>query len=498
MLTENTVYLSKQIADALSEQGYALRPKPGEIVDVVATAPQHYSMYVTAPTAIVSEDGSVAEAFQGPSEYQELEAVIAASKALNAAGNCPHDLALEQQVALAGDAIAAIMDFSRNVVNPTIAEVVTKAQQRLGEVTEDALTPIDVVQDTYSDVWASPALDALISDFAGMPAKELTFPKFMPLSGDADVTSLIATGSADFDAEILEMLQHRGTGVIGETYEAYLSISGNAWADQNAIIPFNGDRDVIIVLFLLANHFNSVSEVPTDANISLEQYRLYFAQLRSEMARRVNAVIEQRERNRRSNRLIISYPAANLTQTRRNGQKAKIVVNTDLYGDWIRAGGEVEVLLGAYIGDNERSPEALIANADRYRAQWSATDRLLKMEARAAIVSRTVDAINWAISAYIAAAPVESLPPVPKADLQKRANEQVRMLTEKQLGDLYRAVRRVVCRTLFAHTDAESILGLIDTQVEANPGIEVRDAALLAVIDYVVDWLAKWIDVEKV
>ena len=87
MLTENTVYLSKQIADALSEQGYALRPKPGEIIDVVATAPQHYSMYVTAPTAVVSEDGAVAEAFQGPSEYQELEAIITASKALNAANN---------------------------------------------------------------------------------------------------------------------------------------------------------------------------------------------------------------------------------------------------------------------------------------------------------------------------------------------------------------------------------------------------------------------------
>lgn len=496
MLNENTVYLSNQIATALHEQGYALRPKPSEIVDVIATAPQHYSMYITAPASVVSEDG--AEAFQGPSEYQELEAVIAASKALNAAGNCAHDMALEQQVALAGDAICAIMDFSRNVVNPTIAEIVTKAQQRLGEVTEDALTPIDVIQDNYADVWASPALDALISDFAGIPAKELQFPKFMPLSSEMDATSLIATGSSEFDAEILDMLKHRGENFVAETYDAFLSTSPQAWANQAAINPFSGDRDTIIVLFLLGNHFNSVTEVPTGANISLEQYRLYFAQLRAEMARRVNAVIEQRERNRRSNRLIISYPAADLTQTRRSGQKAKIVVNGDMYSDWIRAGGEVEVLLGAYIGDNERNPEALVQNAERYRNAWNATDRLLKMEARAAIVSRTVDAINWAVASFIAGAAPEALPPVPKADLQKRANEQVRMLTEKQLGDLYRAVRRVVCRTLFAHTDAESILGLIDTQVEANPGIEVRDAALLAVIDYVVDWLAKWIDVEKV
>jgi hypothetical protein len=68
----------------------------------------------------------------------------------------------------------------------------------------------------------------------------------------------------------------------------------------------------------------------------------------------------------------------------------------------------------------------------------------------------------------------------------------------KHLEDIFGISTKLVCRVLFADTDIERILDGIEVAAKNHPELDMREAALLAVNDFVVDWLCKLIVPEHV
>lgn len=479
MLRDNTVYGLAGIAERLTDAGVSLTPLAGSMLERQVTAAPHYALAVAGPTTaeINQNDAVVSEA----APYN----LVAASKTANGLGLYVHDLALEANINEASIIVSNLIDFARNVAKPTVLELVGVVEQRLAGAISDAMTPVTIQLDGFHDIWSTPALDSLVSDFNEVPGIEVSFKKWMPLASPEAVVGYLRTGSTLFDEEVSSWLESVGESVVVNAYNVYLSEDTNLFPNTNNINQYTGDRETILALFLLAHHFNATKEVPEGVRASLSEYELFFAQLRTEMGRRVAAVLRTRDRERTSGKLVTSYPDM-------HSDKPVIRVNADNYNEWLSKGGEAEILLGAQQTDQERNPEALIVNGARYRAAYNQSQRLLNMKVRAENTTRTIEAIRFAIGSYIAQADDTTLP-TSKAELQKIAARHIAALSEAHLTDLFRVVRRVVCRTLYAHTDAEKILVQIDVEAEANPGIEPADAALLATITIVTDWVASYI-----
>lgn len=481
MLRENSVYGLAGIAERLTDAGVSLVPVAGSMLDRQVTAAPHYTLAGGRAVTAVNETNDNPALPPEASPWN----LVAASKTANSLGLYVHDLALEANINEAAGIVRNLIDFARNVAKPTILELVGVVEQRLAGAISDAMSPVTIKPEGFHDIWSTPALDSLVAEFNEVPAIELSFKKWMPLAAPEAVVGYLRTGSTLFDEDVKSWLESVGDEVVVSAYNTYLSEDTNLFPSTNIINQYTGDREMILALFLLAHHFHATKEVPEGVRASLSEYELFFSQLRTEMGRRVAAILRTRDRERASGKLVTSYPDM-------LGDNPVIRVNADNYTEWLSKGGEAEILLGAQLTDQERNPEALIANGTRYRAAYNQSQRLLNMKVRAENTTRTIEAIRFAISSYIAQADEASLP-TSKAELQKIAATHIAALSEAHLSDLFRVVRRVVCRTLYAHTDAEKILVQIDIEADANPGIEPADAALLATITIVTDWVAAYV-----
>ncbi|MNR56450.1 hypothetical protein D3C85_1770290 [compost metagenome] len=63
---------------------------------------------------------------------------------------------------------------------------------------------------------------------------------------------------------------------------------------------------------------------------------------------------------------------------------------------------------------------------------------------------------------------------------------------------LFTTCRKVICNVVFPHTDAFEILTMLDTAAKENPTLDIREAALLAMIEYIPNWVATLITADKV
>lgn len=84
----------------------------------------------------------------------------------------------------------------------------------------------------------------------------------------------------------------------------------------------------------------------------------------------------------------------------------------------------------------------------------------------------------------------DQLPPgCDKGALHERLNERLGHAKMRDLDDLWHFARKAVCRVLFFHTEAESLLLAIDQESKNNPDVPVRELALFATIEIVARWL---------
>lgn len=481
MLTYDIIQQAGVLADKLQESGLLIRPIPGTPVEVLNST-SHATHFKMMTDSVSQDPNALAPSFD--------LALEKASSYRDDSGVCLHDVVYAEQVK-AGSAVATrLLAFTRNEVNGTISSIVSDVQRRIEELSERELSPFTVVESNYAAIWESPALDSLIERFRSVEPAKLEWPKFMPELGETAELSIIQTGNSILDEDIAKMLEHRGAGFIAKVYNDYLARDFSAYPDPSLLNPYTGDRDVILTLFLIASFFNAKEEVPVGiVDLPLEKYRLYFATLRHELGRLVNSVISDRVRKQQSKRLVISYPAAKIHERSNN---RNILVNGDLYAQWKEAGGTDAAILGAYAsGENPSYIDDFEGKVARYEKLWGFHQRTVEVEVRDNLTTRALEAILGAVSGYIASAAEESLPKVGKATLQKLAQTHVAALSERDVKDIYKATRQVVCRTLYAHTDAEQFLTLMDIEGEANPGIAPNEAALLAFMEYIVRWVAQ-------
>ena len=70
-------------------------------------------------------------------------------------------------------------------------------------------------------------------------------------------------------------------------------------------------------------------------------------------------------------------------------------------------------------------------------------------------------------------------------------NREVDNIRMFDMEDIYGIATKLICKSRFFYTDAESILTDINEAKKINPNIrDVREASLIATIHYVVDYIA--------
>ena len=242
--------------------------------------------------------------------------------------------------------------------------------------------------------------------------------------------------------------------------------------------------DIALALYLLGNKL--FNEVQSDIEINLSVYKNITAQIRDfGGAMLANCIIKLALNNKTKILVVESFP-----------RQFKVSVNGDVYREWLAAGGKPEVILGLIVSNETQcSVPAIDEKAASFESSWNSYCNFHKArEANMAIDYFKVFLNNTFSSMYREQDQSEvdfiTANPHYVANVKKLVDEQIECYKTNAIDDPYQVALDLIAKCRFGFTAAYSILSDINEAGKVNPNIDVREAALLATINYIADYLA--------
>jgi len=407
-------------------------------------------------------------------------------------GTIPHDLAMEEVVKLASDAVSSMLNITRNVVRPFIVDQVNKLEAYVDDHLEKGHRH-EILPVFLESAFSNPSITSLTERYAETPVDDVlrsstVFPK---LDG-AQLRELIKTGITRIDNDIATLLDDLPPEFLFNMYEESFRASfveQPKGLDEQAQARL--DRANAMLSFFIAKRF--YEETPSEVTISLSEFNNAVAGHLSQAGRRIFRIVAQREAYIRQGRLILSMPQPNMF-------KKPIVVVGEVYNQYLKDGGKPEWLMGACLaGERMPSPTTLLTEGQVFQNTYDRAERMHKSQNGAKRNSALAAGMREQLSAYISAVDEndKSIVIDSKEVLRQRADEYIGSTAIHANLSTYEYVRVIICKVFFPQTEALRILTEIDAHAANNPALTPREAATLTTIDLVCGWVASQIDVVR-
>ena len=476
MINEHTIEAVDPLADKLARRGIRVTP--------IETTPVH-QLAIAGRLDIPSA---------GPDEamMDMADRILKGSRATDAFGTVRHDVVMDELVETISKTVQNNLNVARNVVNPIIREVTEEAETYMNDAEATRKTYISVVPDYYADVWNSPMLSEMVERYSETSPDDFKLRSVVDFHQSFhELVELAKTGAPQFDEEIADLFRTMGEDKVRQCLHRLFGKETVPAGDHfSQLVNTRGDRDVAILAHVFARSL--LSDPPEGTGMNLQDYTEYMSRVISQSGRVIYQILRNRQADRNRRQLIRRYPS-NLHML---GQEiVEIVVNADVYTDWLNDGGTPEVLMGSAVSQQVRSYSELLEQKDRFIQEWQQKERVLGTTQRLDRFNNAVDGLRFAIARQINELDDEQLL-VPRHLLHERLEENLTKLYGHFYERMYEYARRLVCDILFPHTDALQILCAIDHVLEDYPDLEIREAALLATIEIVSEWVAKLCKVE--
>ncbi len=405
-----------------------------------------------------------------------------ASTTAIAGGQVPHDVVHATIVSNGVKGVRASLALAQGVVAPLIKKSVLEIETAVDQATAKAGKPLSVVPFYYKDIWDDGALLSMCERYEGRPATLQLRPLGIPVP--ANWTAALSTGVPSLDDVVVKFVSDSNPAFLAQVWQELFA--ANVTTLEQVVNTQGFDKtDAVIVAYLAAR--NLQDNIPAGLNISLDAWRLYMADLVSAAGAQLMLQIKRRQQTGNSGRLILTAPG---------GDTGTILVFGDNYDQFLNAGGSPEAIMGAHLlrrhGELRvgASAEQIGMFADNWKRAHAVILQRVAYE-RQDLILRSAAAV---LSAAIGQLPE---PRVVGADvMQERLRALIRDTEGVETKNLWALVRKLVCRSMFAHTDVERILRGVDDVAADN--MNVREAAFLATADYVVEWLLSQVEIRRV
>ena len=475
MLTKSSISAAYPLATLLTQQGSILFPSIESPLSLLTRR-------TIDGLAVFEAEG---EGFVAPALDQQIE--TATSVASNIDGSSPHDEVMDESIKLLTKSVSFVLNHTRNVVLPMIKKA---AIEMLADILESAngdLAPLDIVPYYFKPLWNSPVFQDLVNRYSGISTPVVKFRGgAIECDCGEDYAQLLLTGAGSFDDEVREFARDVGAERIKAVWDA---IFGGQATSSDAVLGSRYDRfDTNAIAFLMARRMTM--DVPAGVDMGLSEWKDYVASIVQAAGVACINAYRTRDLDMGSNRLIISAPVG-------DEPRGSVIVVGDVYDRFLKDGGSPEIIFGALYSNEPRTYSALLSQGEFHAKVWKRIYSLHRTNLSFERYRAMIEGLRLAVSKAITEMAEDELPAT-RAELQNRLNERLTHVKQKDMEDIYHVARKAICRVIFPHTDAEKMLLAIDAAAEANPDLDPREAALMATIEYVSQWLASLIQVDKV
>ena len=181
--------------------------------------------------------------------------------------------------------------------------------------------------------------------------------------------------------------------------------------------------------------------------------------------------------------------------------KKRIVVNNIVYQNWLENGGSPEVLLGMLVsGQIQYAVPAINENRETLIRHWQNYLMLAQADVRGEMMKR--------FRSYLESEALLGLNDLTESEkdfatscinlkdnITKKVQEEIDKMSHRLMDDVYHTALHVIAKARFYYTSAYQILNEMTQVSKQNPDIDVREAALLSVINYIAEYFVGQIEV---
>lgn len=482
MISKETTLGVSSLAVMLANKNLGVAPVDGTpLADLVAITK-------SVPFATTIPEGDYSLDQQLKDQAESLEFSTGAVDGVQSG----HDKALDSYIEVVSTAIRKHITVAKNQVRPVVLEFAEAIQKAMGQdpVSASAAFCIDVVDLPLP--MQNSGFEESVSKYAGKtvvtPQRDLK----LGLRTIEQILELMLTGSKDYDNAVTHWFVSKPTSF-------FMTIWGNLFCDFQEASPVNvlkfeeflADTDCgtdnALAIYLLSRKL--FDEVPENTGMSLEVYSNTVAEFRDASAIFLSKVYDFYNASI-SNGVLVS---------KITGMRKVVKVNGPVYRGWLKTGGTNEVLLGMLVTSNSFYHTSIIdEKKDTFLSAWKDYEQLSNV----VLKNNEFNRFKEACSIFF----TESMKNMDEIEtdfirsnsgMNEKIQEYFKLtlnsLTTSDMQNIFDTALKLVCRSRFFYTDAEKILRGINEASLAHPEGDVRQAALMSVIEYTCDYVANQI-----
>lgn len=400
-----------------------------------------------------------------------------------------HDTMMDAFIHDISKSVSNHISYAKNIVKPIIVEYVEDVQKSLGqEINPVSQFKISMVE--LPKPMQNAGFETSINKYAEKPFLVPSTSLYLGEIAPQGILDLMLTGSKEYDEGVKEWFVNKGDLF-------FMDIWNNLFRDFKISKPstaftFDSCLNSIskeLVDYALAIHLLSrklYDEVPENTGLDLPKYREIVAQYREASAIKLNLEYIKYEAVLKNKTLVASIDT--------DGKG--LSVHGAVYREWLKSGGCNETLLGMLVGRDTFYNQSLIDEAkDRFIKDWNTYALFTKTANKNNQFNRIKDILTISFAKILenmSSTERETVATMPAftQTMESKFKEELLKLKTSDTEDIFNTCTILVCRARFYYTDAEKILSGINLAVKANPSIDIREAALLSSIEYVIDYIS--------
>jgi len=380
--------------------------------------------------------------------------------------------------------------FIKTEVIPIIKDIDNAFNDEMNIVRPNKIYCCDIVLYSLPDILLKEeSLFARFADNVGIGTEWLKYPSFPELQPE-ELEEIIKTGNKNFDYSLKEAILAEGkytySDVIYNVYN-YIFRHNKETVYTNSYKSFNNDITQALVAFVLSN--NLINKPLEKVKLRLREYNDFLNFIRGQSGYYLVKAINDYYSNIKNNKLILSCKGG------------KTVVIDELYNNWINEQeGDSDLLLAnSLLNKPYQKLDDIIDNKERLLKNWANYTALLDDQTNKSFVIFKKNKLSEIMGAryqqiYLSKG-------LPNEEIVKNCvilkNKIFNLSPEDINENLSKTLVKLVCDSFFPNTDADISLLNIQAAAESNEDMNIEEAALIGILNYVINWVYKQISVTR-
>lgn len=383
-------------------------------------------------------------------------------------------------------ALAIHVDYIKNTIKPILVEYVEEVKKRLDEPS--------TIRDDYnliiSELPGPMVLDSFRDEIFENNSGTYANPDYVvnvPFEGVQSILDKMLTGNNQVDDTIKNWVNKLGDDQVVWMWENIWSGKGDKLV--TLMEDYKSGPDLALMAYLSSRRM--VDDVPEGVVMNLSTFKTALTQVREASAIRLGHVYERDD----------TFIKAGLLVLKTDEYNKDIYLHASNYKRFIDEGGKNENIIGSLLlGGSVKTIGELTSKSDQFYQAYERHETIATTTRNLNAIHILRDALHTVFvdllvdpnAREVEARNTFNLSPEGMSAL---ASKQIQLLDGSDLKDIHKSCLRVLCRARFSYTDAEKFLTAMNEIGVVRPTIDPNEAAHLALIELVADYLSNQLGV---